>query len=199
MLAFAELPTIAELEEKATAIRDLVAKRRERDREESAVQALTQEATDARNVANRLGTEFAELQKLVELDQAARVGAAEESTQALAVSLAFAAIPEPDELEVKAQQLDNQIRARQERHREATEVEQLRLRAETARKAWPPTHQQWWTTPSATATRRARAGRRGRSQTDAPSRCVQIRHNSSLRLWSGCESASRSSTAWMRT
>ena len=133
VLAFAELPTIAELEEKATAIRDLVEKRRERDREESAVQALTQEATDTRNVANRLGTEFAELQKLVELDQAARVGAAEESAQALAVSLAFAAIPEPDELEVKAQQLDNQIRARQERHREATEVEQLRLRAETAR------------------------------------------------------------------
>ena len=133
VLAFAELPTIAELEEKATAIRDLVEKRRERDREESAVQALTQEATDARNVANRLCTEFAELQKLVELDQAARVGAAEESAQALAVSLAFAAIPEPDELEVKAQQLDNQIRARQERDREATEVEQLRLRAETAR------------------------------------------------------------------
>ena len=133
VLAFAELPTIAALEEKATAIRDLVEQRRERDREESAVQALTQEATDARNVANRLGREFAELQKLVELDQAARVGAAEESALALAVSLEFAAIPEPDELEVKAQQLDNQIRARQERDREATEVEQLRLRAETAR------------------------------------------------------------------
>ena len=133
VLAFAELPTIAALEEKATAIRDLVEQRRERDREESAVQALTQEATDARNVANRLGTEFAELQKLAELDQAARVGVAEESALALAVSLEFAAVPEPDEFEVKAQQLDNQIRARLERDREATEVEQLRLRAETAR------------------------------------------------------------------
>ena len=133
VLAFAELPTIAALEEKATAIRDLVEQRRERDREKSAVQVLTQEATDARNVANRLGTEFAELQKLVELDQAARVGVAEESALALAVSLEFAAVPEPDELEVKAQQLDNQIRARQERDREVTEVEQLRLRAETAR------------------------------------------------------------------
>ena len=111
----------------------LVEQRRERDREKSAVQVLTQEATDARNVANRLGTEFAELQKLVELDQAARVGVAEESALALAVSLEFAAVPEPDELEVKAQQLDNQIRARQERDREVTEVEQLRLRAETAR------------------------------------------------------------------
>ena len=133
VLAFTELPTIAALEEKATAIRDLVEQRRERDREESAVQALTQEATGARNVANRLGREFAELQKLVELDQAARVGAAEEFALALAVSLEFAAIPEPDELEVKAQQLDNQIRARQERDREATGVEQLRLRAETAK------------------------------------------------------------------
>ena len=133
VLAFAELPAIAALEEKATAIRDLVEKRRERDREESAVQALTQEAVDARNVANRLGTECAELQKLVELDQAARVGVAEESAMALAMSLEFAAVPKPDELEVKAQQLDNQIRARQERDREATEVEQLRLRAETAK------------------------------------------------------------------
>ena len=52
---------------------------------------------------------------------------------ALAMLLKFAAIPEPDELEVKAQQLDNQIRARQERDREATGVEQLRLRAETAK------------------------------------------------------------------
>ena len=133
VLAFAELPTIAELEEKATAIRELVEKRRERDREESAVQALTQEATGARNVANRLATEFAELQKLVELDQAARVRVAEESALALAVSLEFAAIPEPDELEAKAQQFDDQIRARQERDREAAEVEQLRLRAEAAR------------------------------------------------------------------
>ena len=133
VLAFAELPTIAELEEKATAIRDLVEKRRERDHEESAVQALTQEATGARNVANRLGTEFAELQKPVELDEAARVRVAEESALALAVSLEFAAIPEPDELEVKAQQLADHIRARQERDREATEVEQLRLRAEAAR------------------------------------------------------------------
>ena len=72
VLAFAELPTIAELEEKATAIRDVVEKRRERDREESAVQALTQEATGARNVANRLGTELAELQKLVELTKPLR-------------------------------------------------------------------------------------------------------------------------------
>ena len=133
VLAFAELPTIAALEEKATAIRDLVEKRRERDREESSVQALTQEATGARNLANRLGTEFAELQKLVELDQAARVRVAEESALALAVSLEFAAIPQPDELEVKAQQLDDQIRTRQERDREVTEVEQLRLRAEAAR------------------------------------------------------------------
>ena len=133
VLAFAELPTIAALEEKATAIRDLVEQRRERDREESAIQALTQEAAGARNVANRLGTKFAELQKLVELDQAARAGAAEESALALAMSLEFTMIPEPDDLEVKAQQLDNQIRARQERDREATEVEQLRLRAETAK------------------------------------------------------------------
>ena len=133
VLAFAELPTIAAFEEKATAIRDLVEQRRERDREESAVQALTQEATDARNVTNRLGREFVELQKCVELDQAARVGAAEESALALAVSLEFAAILAPDELEVKAQQLDNQLRARQERDHEATEVEQLRLRAETAK------------------------------------------------------------------
>ena len=133
VLAFAELPTIAALEEKATEIRDLVEKRRERDREESAVQALTQEATDARNVANRLSTEFAELEKLVELDQAARVRVAEESASALAVALEFPAIPEPDELEAKAQQFDDQIRARQERDREAAEVEQLRLRAEATR------------------------------------------------------------------
>ena len=133
VLAFAELPTIAALEEKSTEIRDLVDKRRERDREESAVQALTQEATDACNVANRLSTEFAELEKLVELDQAVRVRVAEESASALAVALEFPAIPEPDELEAKAQQFDDQIRARQERDREAAEVEQLRLRAEATR------------------------------------------------------------------
>ena len=84
-------------------------------------------------MANCLATEFAELQKFVELDQAARVRVAKESALALAVSLKFAAIPEPDELEAKAQQFDDQIRARQERDREAAEVEQLRLRAEAAR------------------------------------------------------------------
>ena len=84
-------------------------------------------------MANRLGTEFAELQKLIELDQAARVRVAEESALALAVSLEFSAIPEPADLEVKAQQLNDQIRARQEHNREATEVKQLRLRAEAAR------------------------------------------------------------------
>ena len=133
VLTFAELPTIAALEEKATEIRELVEKRRERELDESAGRTLTLEAKGARNVANRLGTEFAELQKLIELDQAARVRVAEESALALAVSLEFSAIPEPADLEVKAQQLDDQIRARQEHNREATEVKQLRLRAEAAR------------------------------------------------------------------
>ena len=133
VLTFAELPTIAALEEKATEIRELVEKRRERELDESAGRTLTLEAKGARNVANRLGTEFAELQKLIELDQAARVRVAEESALALAVSLEFSAIPEPADLEVKAQQLNDQIRARQEHNRKATEVKQLRLRAEAAR------------------------------------------------------------------
>ena len=132
-LGFSSLPDQVALDAKADEIAGQSRARQDRDRDAEAVRTLTLEATIARSVANRLRTECAEVRTLVELNQSAHVRGAETSALAIAVLLGFPAIPDPVELEMKAQQTDSQIRMRLERDREATEIEQLRLRAEAAK------------------------------------------------------------------
>lgn len=131
-LGFAELPTVASLEEKAAECRDLAQKRRDRDLEASGVHALELEAGRARDLVARVAQELSDLRSDVEPTQATRVRLAEESALVIAVSLEFSAIPEPADLEVKAKEVDDSIRATQKRDHEAAAVEELRRRTVTA-------------------------------------------------------------------
>lgn len=131
-LGFTELPTVAALEEKAAEVRDAAEKRRERDREVSSVQSLELEAERARTLAARLEGELPDLRREIESSHAARMRNAEESALSVAISLGFQAIPEPADLELKAKEVDDQIRSRQERDRETLALVELRRRTEVA-------------------------------------------------------------------
>jgi len=131
-LAFAQLPTAVALEEKAVEVGDLAGKRREREVEVSAVAALEVAAARDREVAARLDKECVDLRSTIESGPAVRVSETEASALTIAVTLGLAEIPDPADLEERAKQVDDQIRARRDRDREAAEVDELRRRAETA-------------------------------------------------------------------
>lgn len=132
ILAFAELPSAVALEEKAVEVGDLADKRREREVEASAVQALELAAARARDVAARLDKECADLRSSIDSGPAVRESDAEASALTIAVSLGLTEIPEPADLEERAKQIDDQIRARRDRDREAAAIDELRRRADTA-------------------------------------------------------------------
>ncbi len=133
VLAFAELPTVAALEEKAAEVREFADKIREREMEMSAVRALEHESTRARNLSVRLEKEFMDLTSDITSNHKVRVSECEEATIAIARTLGLLEIPEPAELEEAAKQIDDQLRVRRDRDREVELVEALRRSADAGR------------------------------------------------------------------
>jgi len=131
-LGFAELPTNSALEEKDAAVGSLIAIRRERDLEASALRALESVVGRDRDALALQETELSDARRDVSVTEAVHVNEAELLARALAREIGFPDTPGDGQLETKAKQIDEQLRERQFRTALVAESERLRRRATAA-------------------------------------------------------------------